>query len=404
MSDDRQKKAISAAEFFNETARKLLATERGLHAETLVSSVARLAGSLMYRSFGLDPNIEPGATVFSEQAITQGPKLKTVMLVTLQQLGQKIDAENINEEYASSKVSELTFKESHDRLAAFFLKYCEVAPISHLDAAIGAAIATGILIHDCREVLEVKRGAGIALSGFSEGMKTAPYPLNGKSAPDTQPDPSIIPAAPPYSPYTSEAANAIYNMLFCDDGALFRSQSGNPGTSWQKILFSEAADVPALQALALDNSQEGRIRFLAFSRLRRLGIAVPPKVLLGSIVEVPLSGGLDALAAYSEGGVRYVNQSGKLAVIEGMASFLPLVNALLTASKPFLAQTIPTVMPRLPPPKSGSMRMTFLGSDGMYFGEGPMPVLQRDAMAAPVVQHATDLLLAVVAASTNERA
>ena len=190
MGNEDFKKLTSAAEFFNETARKLLATERGLHAETLISSVARMSGSLMYRSFGFDQKIEPGTTVLSDQANIHGPKLMNLMLVTLQRLGQKIAEENINGEYASAKFSQLSFKESHDRLAPFFLKYCEVAPISHYDAAFGAAIATGILINDCREVLGVDKGAGIAVYGFIEGTKTAPFPINGGSASSPQPEPS----------------------------------------------------------------------------------------------------------------------------------------------------------------------------------------------------------------------
>lgn len=176
MDNDNYKKLVSAAEFFNDTARKLLATERGLHAETLIASVARMAGALMYRSFGFDENIKPGTSVLSEQANLQGPKLMELMFVTLQQLGHKMGEENLNRDYASSKFSQLGFQESYQRLAPFFIKYCEVAPIPFQDAALGAAIATGILIHDCRKVLPVEKGAAIAVYGFVEGTKTAPYP------------------------------------------------------------------------------------------------------------------------------------------------------------------------------------------------------------------------------------
>ena len=204
-------------------------------------------------------------------------------------------------------------------------------------------------------------------------------------------------ANPPYSPYTSEAANAIYNLLFCDNPAAFKAKPGESPTHWQAILFSAPVDVAALQALASDASQEGRIRFLAFSRLRELGKAVQPKTLLGVIVEVSLAGGLDALAAFSEGGVRYVNQSGKLVVIEGVASFLPMVKRLFAVSEPVVARIGPWNKPRLAPPKQGNVRLTFLVSDGLYFGEGPMSVMQREAMAGPIIQQATELLQAVVA-------
>jgi len=204
-------------------------------------------------------------------------------------------------------------------------------------------------------------------------------------------------ANPPYSPYASEAANTIYNLLFCDSPAAFKAKPGESPTHWQTVLFSASADVEALGALASDATQEGRIRFLAFSRLRELGKVVQPKILLGVIVEVPLAGGLDALAAFSEGGIRYVNQSGKLVVIEGVASFLPMVKRLFAVAEPVVTQIGPWDKPRLPPPKQGAVRLTFLVSDGLYFGEGPMSVMQREAMAGPIIQQATELLQAVVA-------
>jgi hypothetical protein len=37
----------------------------------------------------------------------------------------------------------------------------------------------------------------------------------------------------------------------------------------------------------------------------------------------------------------------------------------------------------------------------LYFGEGGLKVMQREAMAAPVIQKASELLQAVVAASTK---
>ena len=173
MDNHNHKKLLSAAAFFNETARKLIATERGLHAETLIISVARMAGALMYRSFGFDETIKPGTTVLSDQANLHGPKLMELMLVTLRQLGHKIGEESLNAEYASGKFSQLSFQETYQRLTPFFIKYCEVAPIPFQDAALGAAIATGILIHDCREVLAVEKGAALAVYGFVEGTKTA---------------------------------------------------------------------------------------------------------------------------------------------------------------------------------------------------------------------------------------
>jgi hypothetical protein len=208
-------------------------------------------------------------------------------------------------------------------------------------------------------------------------------------------------AQPPHAPYQSGAGNEIYNLLFCDDPAAFQPKPGHSPVPWQIALFSEPIDRSALLALAGESSQEGRIRYLAYAKLRALGQPVPAKVLLGVIVEVPLAGGLDVLAAFSEGAVRYVNQTGKLAVFEGVAALQPFVQKLFAASEPVVARIGPWDQPRRAPPKAGSVRLTFLVSDGLYFGEGPMVVMQREAMAGPVIQRATELLQTVVPMATK---
>jgi hypothetical protein len=206
---------------------------------------------------------------------------------------------------------------------------------------------------------------------------------------------------PPYAPYQSSAANEIYKLLFCDEPAAFRPKSGQSPVPWQATLFSDPADHSALPALASQGSQEGRVRYLAYARLRELGQSVPAKILLGVIVEVPLAGGLDVLAAFSEGGVRYVNQTGKLAVFEGVASLQPFVQRLFAASEPVVARIGPWEQPRRAPPKAGAVRLTFLVSHGLYFGEGSMATMQREAMAGPVIQRATELLQTVVPMATK---
>jgi hypothetical protein len=204
-------------------------------------------------------------------------------------------------------------------------------------------------------------------------------------------------AAPPYSPYASQDANDIYNLLFCDDVASFAARPDQRPTPWQAVLAANPPDFPALRKLAADPLEEGRVRYLAFGRLRNAGQSVEPKQLLGVIVEVPLAGGLDTLAAYSEGGVRYVNQSGKLVFVEGVASFRPLVENLFAAARPIVAAIGPWDKPRRGPLARGQIRMTFLVSDGLYFGEGPLEAMQGEPAAAALIGRATELLQAVVA-------
>ena len=100
--------------------------------------------------------------------------------------------------------------------------------------------------------------------------------------------------------------------------------------------------------------------------------------------------------------MRYINQSGKIAIYESApAGMESKQEALLRASAAAIKRIGPWDKPRLPPPKRGSVRMSFLVSDGLYFGEGPFTALGRDAIGGPVLSSATQLLLAIVADSSK---
>jgi len=205
-----------------------------------------------------------------------------------------------------------------------------------------------------------------------------------------------------YKPYAQSHVNFLYNLLFCDDINLFKTQGAEKGVGLWGTLLAEQPDKTALRKVANDEANEGRVRAVAFNRLRALGETVPPKRLLGVIVEVPLQKGLDVLAAFSEGGVRYLNQSGKVAIFEGQGNPVEvLAKELVAVSQPILNKIGPWDRNRLPPPKAGNVRITFLVSDGLYFGEGPFAVLQRDAIAGPILSKAAQLLQRAVELGTK---
>ena len=200
-------------------------------------------------------------------------------------------------------------------------------------------------------------------------------------------------AAQFYKPYAEYHVNFLYNLLFCDDLALFKNKEAAASGSPWSIILADNPDVESLQMLAEDGTNEGRVRALAYGRLRAVGAHIAPKRILGVIVEVPQPKGLDVLAAFSEGGVRYLNQSGKVAIFEGGGHPLEtLARELVAAAQPLVNRIGPWDKSRRPPPSPGSVRITFLVSDGLYFGEGPFVVLQRDPMAGPILAKAALLL------------
>mgnify|MGYP000340728537 CR=1 FL=1 len=201
-----------------------------------------------------------------------------------------------------------------------------------------------------------------------------------------------------FSPYGDIAASAIYHLLFADDPSAFAARDGTPPAPWQALLAAEPGDAAAIRGLADDPAQESRVRALACLWLRLHGEPVAAKTLFGVVVEVPLDSGLDVLAAYDDGGVRYLNQSGAMSIFEGAVPALQgEVRAALDAARTVVARIGPWDKPRLPPPVAGNVRLSFIVSDGLYFGEGPYQALAQDGLAGPLLQHATALLQAVVA-------
>jgi len=188
----------------------------------------------------------------------------------------------------------------------------------------------------------------------------------------------------------------MYHILFCDDADAFRAVSESSSDRFAP-LFAAKFDEAKLRAIADDVAVESRLRLLAVNRLRAEGRDTGPKHLHGVVVEVALDGGLDTLAAYADGRVRYINQTGKMSIIEGQAPELAdKITRLFDASRSLVARIGPWTKERLPPPTKGNARLTFLVSDGLYFGAGPMADLSRDAMAGPVMFAAAELLNATV--------
>ncbi|MGB7196114.1 MAG: hypothetical protein WBD81_21880 [Collimonas pratensis] len=207
------------------------------------------------------------------------------------------------------------------------------------------------------------------------------------------------------APYKQAEINFIYNLLFCDDLSLFELQNGEPPTYWQLALFSQPPDVEAIRHIAENQDEESRIRAVAYNWLREHGHPVPSRQLLGVIVEVPVAGGLDTLAAYPDGRVRYINHTGKLAVFEGGVEQLEAkAKALVASAIPAVNNMGPWEERRLPPPSKGNVRMTFLVSDGLYLGQGPFALMEKEPLAAPVIQNAGGLLQIVMNLSTQSQA
>lgn len=209
---------------------------------------------------------------------------------------------------------------------------------------------------------------------------------------------------PPSSgPYKEEALNKLYNLLFCDKPELFK-QGDQPSVFPWNILLADAPDPVQLKKIAEDEELDARLRITAYNLMRKAGEKPTKKELLGVIVEVGLPGGLDVLAAYRDCSARYFNHSGSLFIWDNRSSESDsLIGDLFSASEQVVAQIGPWEEERRTAPLNGTVRLSFLVSDGLYFGEGPFDVLHKDPMGGPVIDAATTLLSWMTEQALNKK-
>jgi hypothetical protein len=194
-----------------------------------------------------------------------------------------------------------------------------------------------------------------------------------------------------HRPYRSDAANDMYNLLFCDEPARFAPRDDHHGVL--ATVLAERADRVALDSIANDRDMESRVRMLAFNRLRAMNVEVPSKLLLGVILEVPQDSGLDTLAVFADGRMRYINKAERIAIFEDAPPAIARkAQMVLRAAQAVVDQIGPATEPRRPPPTGDLTRMTFLVSDGLYFGEALTDDMYADEFGGPVMGHAAELL------------
>ena len=176
-NQNESEKFAQAAQEFVKLAIEELQDERGVHAETVIAGVARMAGTFLFRSFGFTvPNGQPGQAVLSEQANERGPRLIEITASSLADSGIGVDFESVTDEARRAHQALLGFLQTQRRLEPALNGIKEKYGLSLTQASDAAAIATALLISQTTQVLEPSVAFDLAVFGFIEGSKTIPDP------------------------------------------------------------------------------------------------------------------------------------------------------------------------------------------------------------------------------------
>ena len=137
-----------------------------------------------------------------------------------------------------------------------------------------------------------------------------------------------------------------------------------------------------LRSILSATGSETRVELWVWSALRELSERPEPKLafeILGTVVEVPVQGAYDILAAYKDGSARYLNFSGKAIFWDAKeAAIRSLCQALIDSTVPSASRAMPRLSVSLP--KSG-VQVTLLTRSGMFVIPSPPMTIGNAASA-----------------------
>ena len=167
-----------------------LGSGRAVHPETAVACSARLAGSLLLRSFNLNiEKVEPGTVVLSNEANEQGPQLISILGAMLENFGVSLDTKKLDgKPKVRGRDPELSVMESLLLLQDKALSCVSRSGLNLVEASQAAAIATAFIVKECARDIGGEVGFNIAAYGFIEGSKTVPpRPTSGSAQSEKRP-------------------------------------------------------------------------------------------------------------------------------------------------------------------------------------------------------------------------
>ena len=153
-------------------ALKLGNEKRELNIVDAISTCARLAGSLLFRSFDFQiKDANPGSIMLSENANIKGPALVNITHAVLQNSGITIDNQKMNS--SSGEETKINFLDAINLVQNQALEIMNKYKLSYEQLAHSTAIATAFIIQQSPNI-PAETGFGKAIYHYIEGTKTYP--------------------------------------------------------------------------------------------------------------------------------------------------------------------------------------------------------------------------------------
>ena len=217
----------------------------------------------------------------------------------------------------------------------------------------------------------------------------------------------MIPFSNADSPKLGSDADPIRQRLFACQAMKELLQGvkldGTPGPFQSIADASQLVDegkkedaISRLRSILDRPNLETRVQLWVWSALRELGEKPDPKSgaeVLGVVIEVPVQGAYDTLAAYQDGSARYLNFSGKAVFWDVRDSAIKsLCQGFIDSTVPASSKAIPRTSVALP--KSGT-QVTLLTRSGNYAISSP---------PQSIVQAASNLMAELMRRASQKKA
>ena len=170
-----EKKHFDAAGQMVEVIAAKLGKGRAVHPETAIAAGARMAGTMLFRSFSFDTSkMPPGSAILSDKANQKGPELMNILFAMLNKYGLSPDQEKLAKNTGRGAAPKLTVTETQELLEGDLTAVREKFGLNLEDGARACAMATAFLVRECTSKIGLEIAFNVAVYGFVEGCKTVP--------------------------------------------------------------------------------------------------------------------------------------------------------------------------------------------------------------------------------------